>query len=133
MLKSLIASIIVVCAFVSVGFAEEVCGTWGYVYDHNGNKAGSTSFYTIHVERIDSTGSSGYYYRPFDSYYNVGCGQGLVAGDWWVYGETIENETHYYSNGNAYWDWYPHLSEGQHDLHCTRTTPPTKPDPQESK
>ena len=82
MLKSLIISIAVMCCFLTVGYADEVCGTWGYVYDHNGNLTGSASFYTIHVERIDESGSSGYYYNPFESYYNVGCGQGLVAGDW---------------------------------------------------
>lgn len=106
--------------------ADEVCGAWGYVYDHNGTLTGF-NFYTIHVHRLDDAGTSGYYYNPFASYYDVGCGQGLVAGDWFFYAETNEGGTHYYSDGYAFYDWYPHYSLGRHDQHCTRTRPPFLP------
>lgn len=117
---------LMLAVLICLANADEVCGVWGYVYNHNGTKAG-TDFYTIHVIRLDESGTSGYYYRPFDSYFNVGCGQGLVAGDWFLYAETNENGTHYYSNGYAFYDWYPHVSLGQHDQLCTRTTPPAIP------
>jgi hypothetical protein len=112
---------------ITMAKADEVCGTWGYIYNHNGQKAGS-ELYTIHVERLDESGSAGYYYRNLDSYYNVGCGQGLSAGDWWIYAVTYESGTYYYSNGYSFWDWYPHFSLGEHDFNCTRTTPPPRPD-----
>ena len=121
--KYLTIGVLLFATSISIVSALEPCGTHGIVYDQNGNPAGF-KFYTITVTRIDSSGSAGYYYRPFDSYYNVGCGQGLVAGDWYIYATINDNGTNYYSDNYDFYDWHPHISLGRHDLHCTRTTPP---------
>jgi len=117
---------LMVAVWISFAHADLPCGAWGYVYDHNEDLAGS-DFVTMHIYRLDDTGTSGYYYNQFGSYYNVGCGQGLVTGDWFIYAETNEGGTHYYSDGYAFYDWYPHLSLERHDLHCTKTYAPQIP------
>jgi len=124
-LASCILLLVVMTGFVH---ADEVCGPDGYGYNSSGNPAGS-DLYTIHVIRLDESGSASYYYITAQSYYNVSCSQGLVAGDWFIYAETNESGTHYYSNGFAFYDWEPHESMSREDLRCYNTNPPNIPYP----
>jgi len=109
---------------------KAACGLGGLVYNSQGQLAGS-QLHNIVVKRTDATGDASYSYDSGTSEYRINCETGLVTGYWHAYAVTNENGQYRYSDWCPTFYWYPHVSNGTHDFHCTRLTPPPNPEEQE--
>lgn len=122
---SIMIAIIVGVVFSTFGYADEKpTGIYGYVYNHNGVKAG-TQLDTIYIIRLDESGNASYYYNSGTSYWVTNDVYGLEDGHWGIYGVTNENGTPYYSP--CYTHWYEFGDWINQDINCTKASPPSIP------
>ncbi|MEO0185148.1 MAG: hypothetical protein ABIL20_05065 [candidate division WOR-3 bacterium] len=123
-MKGVLGTMIIISILVPFCFAEGPTGIRGFVYDHNGNLAGN-KLHKIFIIRLDEPGNASYYYSAGTSYWITNDSYGLVPGTWGIYGETIENGTHYYSPLYSHQWTYGQLID--QDIHCTSLFPPDIP------
>lgn len=111
-------AIIILGLLAMIGSAQAPTGIRGFVYDHNGNLAGSEKDTIVVVETNDAK-YVGHYYETGTSYWITNDVYGLYPGHWAIQGKTIENGTAYWSRVYYHnWNWGELIDQ---DIHCTST------------